>query len=94
MAARQTVSPPLNFPSHGGPAKIRVMADDPEKFAIRLRAGADRILGGAKALDGRAAQLPKSLQRHMLKLQAEILREGAAELKDRALAVQPTTGRA
>jgi len=68
------------------------MPDDPEKLAARLRAGAERILGGAAALEGRAEELPESLQRHMLKRQADILREGAAELKDRALAVQPTTG--
>ena len=68
------------------------MADDPEKLAARLRSGAERILGGADALEHRAEELPQSLQRHMLKLQADILREGAAELKDRALAVQPPAG--
>lgn len=70
------------------------MTNDPAKLAIQLREGAERVLRGAGALDARANELPRSTQRRLLKIQAKILREGASELRDRALAVDPPRGRA
>jgi len=68
------------------------MTDDPTKTAAQLRAGAARLRNASKALEGRANELPRSFQRRLLKLQAGILREGAATVDDRALEVDPAQG--
>jgi len=52
------------------------------------------VRGGAKALEGRAETLPRSLQRRLLKLQANILRDSARTLEDRALEIEPAKGSA
>jgi hypothetical protein len=70
------------------------LTKDPAKLAAELRAGAVRVRGAADALDGRAAELPRSMQRRLLRLQAGILKEGAATLDDRALEVEPVKGHA
>jgi hypothetical protein len=70
------------------------MPDDPAKTAIQLRAGAKRLKSAASALDGRASELPRSMQRRLLKLQANILREGADTVADRALEIDPAKGEA
>ena len=70
------------------------MNDDPARTAIKLRNGAARVRQGASALDGRANEMPRSFQRRMLKLQADILREGAETLDVRALEIDPPKGEA
>lgn len=62
--------------------------------ARELRAGALRVRGAADALSRRAEQLGRSTMRRLLRLQAGILREGAATLEERALEVDPAKGRA
>lgn len=68
--------------------------DDDVRKARALRAGAVRVRGAAEALADRADALPRSLQRRLLKLQAGILRDGAADLDDKALALEPARGEA
>jgi len=70
------------------------MSEDPARTAIKLRNGAERVRRVGNALDGRAEQLPRSFQRRMLKLQADILREGAETLDVRALEIDPAKGEA
>jgi hypothetical protein len=73
------------------------MDEDPKedaKAARRLRAGAMRVRGAAEALGSRAEQLSGSIMGHLLRLQAGILQEGAGELEERALAVDPPQGHA
>jgi len=69
-------------------------ADDDLRKAAALRVGAARVRGAAAALSDRADALPRSLQRRLLKLQAGILRDGAADLDDKALALEPAQGEA
>ena len=67
--------------------------DDPER-AKAMRAGAERVRRAADVLRGRADELTGSTMGRLLELQAGILNEGAADLDDRALAVEPVKGRA
>jgi hypothetical protein len=70
------------------------LSEDPVKTARQMRAGAARVRGGAAALEARAEELPRSFQRRLLKLEAEILRDGAATMETRALEVEPAKGSA
>ena len=70
------------------------MIEDDTRKAAELRASAARVRGAADALKTRADTLPRSFQRRLLKLQAGILREGAADLDDKALEIEPARGEA
>ena len=73
---------------------LLAMMDEDAKTAQRLREGAVRVRGAAEALRARADQLSGSIMGHLLRLQAGILRDGAGELEERALAVDPPQGHA
>lgn len=70
------------------------MVKEDARKAAELRAGAARVRSAADALKDRADALPRSFQRRLLKLQAGILREGAANLDDKALEIEPARGEA
>ena len=70
------------------------MKDDPANLASQLRAGAKRVRGAADLLDQGAVKLPRSTQRRLLRLQAQILKAGAADLEDKALYIEPAKGHA
>jgi len=70
------------------------MTEEDAKTAKRLRDGAGRVRGAARALGARAEQLSGSTMGRLLRLQAGILSESAEELEEQALAADPPQGHA
>ena len=70
------------------------MSDDKTKLAALLRDRAARVRAAAEDLARGADASARPDQEPLLRIQARILRDGAARLEDEALAVQPVSGNA
>lgn len=70
------------------------MVDDKQAAAAALRQRAARVRAAAEALSERVRASPPSPQEDLLRIQAAILNDGAAELEDQALIIEPAKGRA
>lgn len=63
-------------------------------MAAGLRSRAKAIREQARRAQARAAAMPAGLERDMLATQANMLGDGAAELEEKALAMDPARGTA
>ncbi len=67
------------------------MTDD-ARIASALRARAHWVRDAVDALQGRAEELSGTTMQRLLRLQADMLRQGAETLEERALEVDPAQG--